>query len=347
MGILSGSTAMSRYRIVPDSITVSRTPDTIRKNLERTAFRGPIPPGAAQVAGWVNLFSPYLETDFSDLCFQVAEYFLFTLRVDKKSVPPRAVAAETARAAAREAEKRGEPLNRAEMHQLSECVCERISRAAPDIPSFFDAAWREDEVLFFSASQTANYLFQERFENTFGLKLERVTPFSLAGEVLSYGDRGYAGREFLTWLLWAVECDKDGEDDALFGLEIGKSWRLADRLEDGGLTSVQGVCDMKPTTAAIRGGAVVDRLSLRTDTIDGPMSWSIDAETLALNGMKVPVRRAGKEQDEASLEGTVLLRLHFFARIQEAVDALWESFFRLRTSNEWEPTVRRIREWAA
>lgn len=88
MGFLSATVSMSRYRIT-DSFDTEPM-EQVRDGLIRHAIPTLENEYEEISAGWTPFESPYLP-DFEKFPFVFGTYFLFSLRIDKKSIPAKLV----------------------------------------------------------------------------------------------------------------------------------------------------------------------------------------------------------------------------------------------------------------
>ena len=88
MGFLSSSHSMSRYHI--EGEIENQVMETIREGLIKNAMP-PIERELEEIsAGWVPFESPYVP-DFEKFSFIFGTVFVFSLRIDKKSIPAKLI----------------------------------------------------------------------------------------------------------------------------------------------------------------------------------------------------------------------------------------------------------------
>nr|HPJ96206.1 hypothetical protein [Syntrophales bacterium] len=85
MGILQGSLTFTRYEI--DQDLPERFLDFVRERLTRHAFSGLETAERRKIMGWTSL-EDILDTQFSYARHVKGDFLLFSLRVDRKTVPP-------------------------------------------------------------------------------------------------------------------------------------------------------------------------------------------------------------------------------------------------------------------
>ena len=126
--------------------------------------------------------------------FLFAEMFVFALRINKKSIPPKVVrkqiAVETAR---RKLDTGRDFLSRNEKKMIKEHVMNVLSLRIPAIPNIYDVLWHhvDGELWFFSNQKAANEALETLFTHSFKLTLIRLFPYTLAelGADLSHAER--------------------------------------------------------------------------------------------------------------------------------------------------------------
>ena len=178
MGILSGALTVRRFRVVGDLHEGWR--DVYRDRLNEFAFKDPgIDVGKEEIEGWVQVHN-LLDTDFSDFNqWLYNDLMLFSLRVDKKSLPAKLFAATLQkRCEAWCAEKDVERCPSAVKTELKEELeSEWLKRTLPRV-AVTEACWNvgKNYVVLHSLSQGTAERFKKRFHRTFGHKLVPWSP---------------------------------------------------------------------------------------------------------------------------------------------------------------------------
>ena len=93
MGILSSSLSVARYAVEGEK--VESIMETVREGLTKNAISEIEDEYAEITTGWTPFESPY-KPDFETYSFIFGQYFLFSMRIDKKSVPSKIVQKHTA-----------------------------------------------------------------------------------------------------------------------------------------------------------------------------------------------------------------------------------------------------------
>jgi hypothetical protein len=233
--------------------------------------------------------------------------------------------------------------------------------------------------LFCSASGSTYEKVSEIFERTFRLKLEPLTAGSLGMRALEehkrrrdyedlrptrfvtgpegesqYPDypwtakgpepKDFLGNEFLVWL-WheadartstiatesgevTIYIDRSLELDCAYG-QTGK-----DALKGDGPSRMPEALD------ALRSGKVPRKAGLIADINRQQYAFTLSAESLALGGAKLPDIEEADSPRVLFEERIALLR-----DLCKGMDALYETFLKLRASSNWEGHVSQIRRW--
>jgi DNA recombination-dependent growth factor C len=180
MGFLSPTSALTRYRVegrIPGPVL-----EAVREGL--TAHRiDDIDNGAEQKSfGWTRIDHPF-QPQFDDSSFAIGDMFVFALRIDKKSIPPKVVKKHlNLELARRKLESGRDFLSRSEKQMAKEHVLNVLSLRIPAVPNVFDVVWHHDagELWCFSTQKAANDTLETLFTRSFKLTLIRLFPYTLA-----------------------------------------------------------------------------------------------------------------------------------------------------------------------
>ncbi len=184
MSALKGSLSYTRFYVegeLPDDYT-----ETYFDAIQHLAMV-PLTPDedAHERSGWSRMGEPF-ELELSVESVFVDRYINLGLRTDRWVIP-----APMLRAKLREAEstylrkKDRERMSRKERTELKEVVARKLRRQLTPTTRAFDLSWSLDEkvVRFFSQAQSPAVTMEEMFVRTFGLKLVRETPYTLAARL--------------------------------------------------------------------------------------------------------------------------------------------------------------------
>jgi DNA recombination-dependent growth factor C len=186
MGLFKGAVSYRRFRLMGELPT--DYPPQFLAAVNKRAFR-PIE-GATdeeRSVGWVHIHDP-LDTDFVGEKLFFEDQMLLALRIDQKRVPAKVLAAYVQKAEREYMQTNNrESLSRSERRNLRDLVRnDLLARVLPSLATF-DAAVNltEREVRFWSLTRSTCELFQELFEETFGMNLMPMGAFGLASKLLT------------------------------------------------------------------------------------------------------------------------------------------------------------------
>ena len=188
MGFLSSTHSMSRYIIEGKFETDPM--EEIRNGL----IQNTIPRVESEYeeisAGWTPFESPY-NPDFEKFSFIFGTYFLFSLRIDKKSIPAKLVQKQMAIEIEKKKEKTGRDfISKNEKSEIKEMVTDVLMHRMPAIPNVYDVLWsyEEDALFLFTTQKAANEFFETIFLKSFGLKAIRIFPYTLVEKKSEFTD---------------------------------------------------------------------------------------------------------------------------------------------------------------
>lgn len=180
MGVLSSSVSITQYRV--EGEIVSGFMDTVSAALTANAIREIDNEPEEKSAGWTSFESPF-KPDFEGSSFMVGTHLVFSLRIDKKSIPTKVVAKQLNMAVAKRlAESERETLHRNEKTEIKDEVIRRLLLKIPATPNMYDLIWNyEAKILwFFTGLKAANEELETLFNKTFKLSLIRMFPYTEA-----------------------------------------------------------------------------------------------------------------------------------------------------------------------
>lgn len=184
MGIKSASQSFTRFKII-DPVTddlLLRLPDRLRL----FAFRDIDDTSETRSFGWVP-HDDMLNLEWENASPKIGAYIIFSLRLDTRRIPPSVIKKHVALALKKEAKPEGRNfISKNRKKEITESVTNYLLSRTLPIPAVFDTLWNvgKNEVFFFSVQNKMIDLFMEFFLNSFELRLERITPFSLAQSLL-------------------------------------------------------------------------------------------------------------------------------------------------------------------
>jgi len=181
MGLLSTTTSIVRYRVngkIEKSIK-----DTILDGLKKYSVSDEIQDDVSDKSvGWTSFDQPY-NPDFDGLRFEIGPHFVFSLRIDKKSISSKLIQKHVSIESAKHLKKTGrEYLSKGEKKSLREHVINVLTLRVPATPNIYDLLWNHNEMslYFFSTLKSANEELETLFLKTFNLSLIRLFPYTMA-----------------------------------------------------------------------------------------------------------------------------------------------------------------------
>jgi len=179
MGLISSTHSISRYHI--DGKFEGSIIEEIRNGLIKYCIPEIESDYDEISAGWTPLESPYIP-DFEKFSFQFGTYFLFSLRIDKKSIPLKLVQKHMAVEIEKKKEKSGRDfVSKNEKSEIKEMVIDILMHKIPAIPNIYDVLWNyEEKILYlYTTQKAANEFFETIFLKSFNLKPVRLFPYTM------------------------------------------------------------------------------------------------------------------------------------------------------------------------
>lgn len=178
MSLLSPSVSITQYRVegqlpapVNDHVTAALQNNTI-SDIDNDA--------SDQTFGWTSFDDPY-QPDFEGSRFVIDTAWVFSLRIDKKSIPAKVLKKHyNMEVAKRLAESGRDYLSKAEKKQIKDHVLTVLSMRIPATPNVYDVLWKYEEgvLWFFTNLKAANEALETLFTRSFKLRLVRVFPYT-------------------------------------------------------------------------------------------------------------------------------------------------------------------------
>ncbi|MCU0599127.1 MAG: recombination-associated protein RdgC [Desulfobacterales bacterium] len=180
MGLLSSSASITRYQVtgkLPEPML-----ENLRTALTQNAIREIDQEPMEKSAGWTSFESPF-KPDFGNSPLVYGTHVIFSMRIDKKKVPAKALAKQVNLETAKRLHKSDrKTLSKAEKTQLKDEVLHRLLMRMPATPHIYDLVWNyEAQALwFFSNLKAANEEMEALFAKTFKLPIIRMFPYTMA-----------------------------------------------------------------------------------------------------------------------------------------------------------------------
>jgi len=180
MSLLSNAISITRYRVngkLDDPIT-----DAVYLGLKKNMLPDIDDIESAQSAGWTSFQDPFTPS-FEGSSFVYGNYFVYSLRIDKKTIPSKLVQKYMAIEIAKKCQASGrEFLSRNEKKMIKENVLSLLGLRIPATPNIYNVLWNYEASLvwFFTHLKGPNEELETLFKTSFGLVLTRIFPFTFA-----------------------------------------------------------------------------------------------------------------------------------------------------------------------
>jgi hypothetical protein len=154
----------------------------------------------------------------------------------------------------------------------------------------------------------------------------------------------YLGNEFLMWLWFVLEAEEDAitlGDDSEVTVMVSRILALECPLGQSGSESIRSEAPTQLPEArrAIQAGKLPRQAGLTLVRHDQKYELTIQAETLAVTGAKLPKVEDGEER--VQLEERAGQLRHFI----ETLDLLYDTFLGLRLGTDWPKALGRVQRW--
>jgi len=189
MGILSSSSSVVRYRVkgkVKEPLL-----DTIAHGLNKYRISEPDNNSDDKISGWTSFINPYLP-DFSGSSFMYDPYVVFSLRIDKKSIPSKTIQKQYVTEITRRLANNDRTyISRHEKKEIKDRVISSLGMRIPATPNIYDVIWfpEKSSLWFFSTLKSANEEIESLFLKSFALSLIRLFPYTQAFYMEGFSDR--------------------------------------------------------------------------------------------------------------------------------------------------------------
>jgi len=180
MGLLSSSVSITRYKV--KGYLEEPVIETVAAALKQNSISDIDDHASEITAGWTSFNNPY-QPNFEDSSFVLGTYLVFSLRIDKKSIPPKIIQKYYTIEMAKKLEATGRKyLSKSEKEMIKDHVINVLSLRIPATPNIYDVLWDyEGELLwFFSNLKAANIELESLFSKSLKLTLIRLFPYTTA-----------------------------------------------------------------------------------------------------------------------------------------------------------------------
>ena len=189
MRLLSSSVSITRYKVKGE--IQGPLIKTVMEGLNKNSIIEIDNESMEKTAGWTSFDNSYLP-DFETSSCVIGAHFVFSLRIDKKSIPSKIIKKYyTIEVAKKLAESGREHLSRNEKKDIREHVTNALILRIPATPNIYDIIWNYEEssLWFFSNQKAANEELETLFSKSFRLSLIRLFPYTMAELAAGITDR--------------------------------------------------------------------------------------------------------------------------------------------------------------
>ena len=180
MGIQSPTASISRYRV--EGNLEKPVIETVRRGLKSNIIEDIDRDSVESAVGWTTFHKPY-QPNFEGPSFIFGTLFIFSLRIDKKTVPPKLLHKHVMLASFKRLAETGQRyLTRNEKQVLKEQVTGQLIQRMPATPNVYDLIWNPEDasLLFFTNLRAANDELETLFRRSFNVSLIRLFPYTAA-----------------------------------------------------------------------------------------------------------------------------------------------------------------------
>lgn len=292
-------------------------------------------------AGWVSMDDP-TDSEWRTSTPDRVAHLVWTLRIDKRSVPAQLLEVRTRLEVKKFLERRRDEIkekvlipfaNKDEKREIRDRVYLSLMSQAAPVPALADVVWvypgdaTQAEIWLCTSSSAVVEKFQEMFHQTFDLLVKPITPFTpwVCRDGESWPDN--IGNRFLTWLY-----KHDGHSLDVVGTDVAVNFEkltIADAAGDVVIKAVTGESDPEEVKEGIANGMLVR---------DGDVLLNIagDVYTLRIKGVDFATRMETKfwVYDRDDPDGSFADKVLSIERC----NGVWDKLYRLWLVQEkWLP----------
>jgi len=180
MGILSSAVSITHYLV--EGKFEGTVTEIVAKGLKKNAIPEIDEDAVEKAAGWTSFETPF-QPKFEGSSFVFGNLFIFSLRIDRKSIPAKLLKKHlTLETSKRLAKTSRRFLAKDEKQALKDKVTADLAVRVPSTPSVYDLLWdyENSSVCFFSNLRSANEELETLFKRSFNLSLIRIFPYTAA-----------------------------------------------------------------------------------------------------------------------------------------------------------------------
>ncbi len=163
----------------------------LKKGMVKHSFRENDDDPSNKKTGWTS-FNNHFNPNFNGSSFVIDELFVFSLRIDKKSVSPKIIRIFFFIETAKRLEESGRGyLTANEKKAVKEQVTDALFLRVPAVPNIYDVVWNYEKSMlwFFSNNKSANEELEILFSASFNQSLIKIFPYSEADILIGLTDK--------------------------------------------------------------------------------------------------------------------------------------------------------------
>jgi recombination associated protein RdgC len=356
MGLLKGSFSFARFGVegqMPQAFL-----NFVNNRIKANSFRDSPKSTEEKRLGWVSI-TDVLDAEFEKANYALGDYLIFSLRIDRKMIPPKLMAIKVMEEERRFLAQNGKSrINKQATAGIKDKVkLELLTRLDP-VPSFYDVCWAlgQNTIYFSSLSDKVADDFVDLFKKTFSLNLRRLGPQEnpqiakkIAEAAIKQEEASLSGREFMTWL-WYKSEERNGRISLPQGEEVELNFLKRIVLEAGEGEYSQGVvchglhAELKEGKEAIRQGKKVKEAGIKLTYNQNEWEFTLKADNFHFQSLKLPVTEWQETEEDPS--GKMLERIYLIENAAKTIDVLYDFFLNVRYSPQWdEKEVKSLAKW--
>ena len=356
MGLLKGSFSFVRFHVagqLPQAFL-----NFVNNRIKADSFRETTKSTEEKRLGWVSI-TDVLDADFESANYVLGDYLIFSLRIDRKIIPPKLMKIKVMEEERQFlAESGKDRVNKQIANGIRDKVKLELLTKLDPVPSFYDVCWAlgQNTVYFSSLSDNIADDFVDLFKKTFSLNLIRLLPQDnqqiaqkIAESAVKKEDASLIGREFMTWL-WFKSEERNGRISLSPNDEVELHFLKRIVLEAGEGEYSQGVvchgihAELKEGKEAIRQGKKVKEAVLKLMHNQNEWEFTLKADNFYFQSLKLPLADGQESDDDPS--GKMLERIYLIENAAKAIDQLYNLFLKIRFSPQWdEKEVKSLAKW--
>jgi len=189
MGLLSSAISITRYRV--DGKIGNPVTEAVTKGLKKNTIINIDDDPAEKSVGWTSFNKPF-SPNFEGPSFLFGSLFVFSLRIDRKSIPSKLLKKYVTIETSKRLDKTKQRfLSKDEIKAIKDKVITDLSIRVPSTPNIYDLIWNYEnsDVYLFSNLRSANEELESLFKRSFNLSLIRIFPYTAADLLSDLSDQ--------------------------------------------------------------------------------------------------------------------------------------------------------------